>query len=104
MTYNPPSDFTLPSPPYYRPASSVTLTCVAGNGVLPLQYTWSSTCADCFASSRSSSSISTNILKSTDAGVHTCTVTDADGNTGYAATEMKLIGKFQKYRSLRFLL
>ena len=95
MSYNPPFDFTLPSPPYYRPASSVTLTCISEDGTEPLQYRWSSTCSDCFTSDNSSSHISINILKSTDAGIHTCTVIDAAGETGFAITEMKLIGKFK---------
>ena len=95
MSYNPPFDFTLPSPPYYRPASSVTLTCISEDGTEPLQYRWSSTCSDCFTSDNSSSHISINILKSTDAGIHTCTVIDAAGKTGFAMTEMKLIGKFK---------
>ena len=34
-----------------------------------------------------------DVLKSTDVGVHTCRVTDAAGHTGFAKTEMKLIGK-----------
>ena len=92
MSYNPPPDFTLPSPPYYRPASSVTLSCIAENGASPLQYHWSSNCSNCFASDSSSHRISTDILKSSDAGTHTCTVTDAEGNSGYATTEMNLIG------------
>ena len=94
MSYNSPVDFTLPSPPYYRPATSVTLTCVSDDGTRPLQYHWSSTCSDCFAFDSSSSHISVNILKSTDAGMHTCTVMDAEGNTGFAVTEMKLIGTY----------
>ena len=31
-------------------------------------------------------------MKSINAGVHTCTVTDGNGNTGSNSTEMKLIG------------
>lgn len=97
VEYNPPRDFTLPSPPYYRPASSVTLRCIAKNGASPLQYHWSSTCSNCFASNSSSRHISTNILKSTDVGTHTCTVTDREGYSGYARTEMKLNGKFAHF-------
>ena len=93
VTYNPPSDFTLPSPPYFRPATSVTLTCHAHGATGTVRYRWSSTCSSCFASSSSSQSVSKSILKSNDAGVHTCTVTDADGNTGTNSTEMQLIGK-----------
>ena len=92
VTYNPPSDFTLPSPPYYRPATSVTLTCHTHNATGSVTYQWSSTCTSCFASSSTAQSISDSILTSSDAGVHTCTVTDQDGNTGNGSTPMQLIG------------
>ena len=95
MDYTPPSDFSLPSPPYYRPASSVSLTCVApSDAVLPLTYHWTSTCSSCFAFSNTSSRVTIDILRSSDAGVHTCTVTDAVGHIGHAVTEMKLIGMY----------
>ena len=97
VTYNPPSDFTLPSPPYYRPASSVTLTCRAHHASGPVYYEWSSTCNSCFASSSTAQTISENILNSNSAGVHTCNVTDGDGNTGENSTEMRLIGKLVGY-------
>ena len=93
VSYNPPSDFTLPSPPYYRPASSVTLTCRAHGATGTVRYQWSSTCSSCFASSSTSQSVSDNILTSNDAGVHSCTATDADGSTGTNSTEMQLIGE-----------
>ena len=97
VTYNPPFDFTLPSPPYYRPASSVTLTCRAHHASGSVSYQWSSTCSSCFASSTTAQTISETILKSNSAGVHTCRVTDGDGNTGSNNTEMKLIGKLVGY-------
>ena len=93
VTYNPPFDFTLPSPPYYRPASSVTLTCRAHNATGSVSYQWSSTCSSCFASSSTAQTISETILNSDSAGVHTCNVTDSAGNTGENSTEMRLIGK-----------
>ena len=94
MTYSRPSDFDLPSPPYYRPASTVTLTCTAHHAVGSVSYRWSSTCgSSCFASSSTSQSVSKSILQSIDAGVHTCRATDSLGNTGSNATEMILIGK-----------
>ena len=93
VTYNPPFDFTLPSPPYYCPASSVTLTCRAHNATGSVSYQWSSTCSSCFASRSRAQTISETILKSNSAGVHTCRVTDSDGNTGSNNTEMRLIGK-----------
>ena len=92
VTYNRPSDFHLPSPPYYRPATSVTLACHAHNATGSVTYQWSSTCTSCFVSGRTAQSISDSILTSSDAGVHTCTVTDQDGNTGNTSTVMQLIG------------
>ena len=95
VTYNPPSDFTLPSPPYYRPASSVTLTCMALSDVVgPLIYHWSSSCSSCVISGNDSSVISIDVLKSSDAGVHSCTVIDAEGHTGNTSSNMILIGMY----------
>ena len=99
VTYNPPSDFTLPSPPYYRPATSVTLTCYANHATGTVSYQWSSTCSSCFASSSTAQSISDTILKSSSAGVHTCTATDSHGSTGKNTTAMKLIGKKTELQS-----
>ena len=93
MTYNPPSDFTLPSPPYYRPASFVTLTCVVYGATDPVQYQWSTTNTASFAQNKVTSSISQRILTSSDAGEHTCTVTDADGSMVHASTQMTVVGK-----------
>jgi len=95
IEYSPPSDFTFPSPPYYRPATSVTLTCHAHNIIGSVTYQWSSTCSSCFASSSTSQSVSDNMLTSADAGIHRCMATDADGSTGTNSTVMKLIGERQ---------
>ena len=92
MAYNPPHDFTLPSPPYYRPATSVTLTCHAHNATGPVSYRWTSTCSDCFLKGSGSQSVSESILRSNSAGVHTCIAVDSVRNTGWNNTEMKLIG------------
>ena len=93
VTYNPPSDFNLPSPPYYRPATSVALTCRAHHPTGSVSYQWSSTCSSCFARSSSSQSITKTTLQSIDAGVHMCTATDGSGNTGSNTTEMRMMGK-----------
>ena len=93
--YNPPTDFDVPSPPYYRPATSVTLTCSATpNSARSLRYEWSSTCSSCIVSGNTSRELSIDILKSSDAGIHSCTVTDAEGHSGHASSEMILIGVF----------
>ena len=55
-------------------------------------YQWTSTCHSCFVSG-TSQSITRTRLVSTDAGNHTCTATDSDGNSGRADTEMRIIGK-----------
>lgn len=93
VTYNPPSDFTLSTPPYYRPASSATFTCVTQGAAYPVSYHWSSTSTSSFVRNQITQSVTKTILTSADAGVHTCTVTDADGNTGHSSTEMKMIGE-----------
>ena len=92
MNYNPPSDFSLPSPPYYRPASSITLTCVVNDTIGTLQYQWTSTENRSFAHMKNGSSISQRLLTAHDAGIHTCTINDQWGNTGTASTEMSLFG------------
>ena len=94
VEYDPLPDFTLQSPPYYRPATPVSLTCVVNDGTPPMGYRWSSTCSNCFASHSRSSHISTSVLNANDAGTHKCTAYDAEGRSGYATSEMKLIGKF----------
>lgn len=94
VRYTPPSDFTLPSPPYYHPATSVTLTCYAHSAVGTVTYRWSSTCSSCFASSSTSQTVSESILKSNSAGEHRCTATDSVRNTGSNSTQMKLIGMY----------
>ena len=93
VSYSPPPDFTLPSPPYYRPATSVTLTCTTHGVTGSVTYHWTSTCSSCFASNISSQSITESILTSSDAGLHTCTATDSSGTSASNSTEMKLIGR-----------
>ena len=93
VNYNPPVDFTYPSPPYYRPATSVTLTCQVYGPTGSIKYNWTSTGSGSFASSSTSQNVTKTILTSTDRGIHTCTVTDSDGNTGSNSTDMQLIGK-----------
>ena len=80
------------SPPNYRAASPVTLTCIALGASGYVSYRWSSTCRSCFASSSSSSSISKTYLVAGDDGVHTCTVTDSGGNTGSSRITMNIVG------------
>ena len=92
IAYNPPFDFTHATPPYYRPASTVNLTCVAYGATGSVTYQWTSTCSSCFVRG-TSQSVTKNTLVSSDAGNHTCTATDSDSNSGSADTEMRIIGK-----------
>ncbi len=82
ISYISPDQYPDYAPPNYRAASSVTQRCVASGTTGHVTYRWSSTCGSCFASSSSSQTISETILRSRDAGVHTCSVTDSLGNTG----------------------
>ena len=93
ITRSPSDDYPHYSPPNYRTASSVTMRCVASGTTGSVRYLWSSTCSWCFASSSSLQTISKNCLISTDAGVHTCSVTDGVGNSGSNATTMRIVGE-----------
>ena len=95
ITYSPPDQYPDYSPPNYRAASSVTLRCVATGTTGGLSYRWSSTCrSSCFAYSTTAQTISENMLRSRDAGVHTCTVTDGAGNIGTNSTTMNIVGMY----------
>ena len=93
VDYTPPSDFHLPSPPYYRPASSVSLTCVAPDAIGNVSYLWFSTNTDSFVNGASGETVSQDILTAFDAGYHICTATDEVGNGGTAMTPMMLFGE-----------
>ena len=92
VDYNPPSDFSLPSPPYYRPATSVNLRCIAGDGTTPLSYSWSPPCSSC-ARQSSPHVYNIDILTVEEVGTYKCVVNDSVGRSGYATTVIKLIGK-----------
>ena len=92
ISYSPPDQYPDYSPPNYRAASTVTLTCVVSGAIGSISYRWSSTCRSCFASSSSSSSISEGMLRSRDVGVHTCTVIDGIGNRKNASIQMNIVG------------
>ena len=77
----------------YQAGTSVTLSCLVGEGHLPLSYGWNSTCVgECFVNNQTSQSIRTAILQSTDSGVHTCLVTDFVGHHGYGNFNMTVAG------------
>ena len=94
VIYTPPDQYPDYGPPNYRAASSVTLRCVAEGTVGDVNYQWSSTCDNCFASDSSSFTITENILRSRDAGVHTCTAFDGLGFVQSKSVDMNIIGMF----------
>ena len=101
MDYATPPDFTLPSPPYYRPATSVTLWCTTYGAIGNVSYQWTSTEVESFAHGAAGENISQNILTAFDAGIHRCTVTDELGNTGSGQTEMELFGGYMQLGYIR---
>ena len=92
ISYTPPDQYPDYSPPNYRAASSVILTCAVSGITGSINYQWSSTCNSCFASNSSLRSVSESMLRSRDGGNHTCTVTDSNGNEISTSIEMNIIG------------
>ena len=93
VTHNPPADSTIPSPPYFRPATSVTLTCHVEGTSRPVSYHWTSTNPNSFVVNSRSSTVSKTILTSDDAGNHTCYATSSGGSTSSNTIKMQLIGE-----------
>ena len=90
-------------PPYYRAASSVTLTCRVVGGTGRIRYRWTSTCSryDCFVLSAGSYeysyagvSRSSALLCTHDAGIHTCSAYEETLRiSGNASTVMNVVGE-----------
>ena len=78
-------------PTQYKASTAVSLRCVAEGASGTIRYQWSSTCANCFVSG-TSQTVSTNRLRSYDAGQHTCIAMDDSRNFGNANTTMQIIG------------
>ncbi len=96
-TYLRPSDFTL-SPPYFRVASSIALTCVVTGSAGQVSYNWSSDCSgNCFVKGQTTQSVTTRILQPSDSGIHTCTARDFVGvdciRNASASLDMTIVGK-----------
>ena len=97
ISYTPPEEGY--QPPYYRAASSVTLTCRAVGATGRIRYLWTSTCSRCFVPggyyySYGSNSRSLSFLVSRDAGTHTCSAYDSSqGGSGSASTVMNIVGE-----------
>ena len=91
VSYTSPPDLYLGSP-YYRPASSISLSCVARGVADSASWLWSSKYSSAFTYNSRASVRSTTRLDAYDVGRHTCTVTDVDGTTLSASTYIQLYG------------
>ena len=76
----------------YRLGSTATLICHVENVTGPVTYHWSSTSTAFFAYNSSAMFNRKRLLSAADAGVHTCTVTDAYGNSGRESLTMMFKG------------
>ena len=92
ISYNRPSDFTQLSPPYYHPASSITLICNAYGASEIIRYYWTSTCTSCSTRIYTTQRVDIDFLTSAHAGTYTCTVTDSGGRTANSSAEIKVKG------------
>ena len=72
--------------------STTTVVCHVENTMGPVSYHWSSTNSNFFAYNSTAMFNRKRLLSAADAGVHTCTVTDAQGNTGQASLTMMFKG------------
>ena len=94
ITYNAPTDFNLPSPPYYRTASTVTILCTAYRLPEPVRYTWTSTASSFrYFRDQNSQSVQITNMDTSDEGVYTCNVTDGHGTTTAIRTVLQLHGE-----------
>lgn len=79
-------------------SSSINLTCVVSGGSYPpLSYQWTSTCTgNCFVLAGNTPALTKSSIHSIDSGNHTCSVTDALGNSGSDTAEVVITGKMTK--------
>ena len=94
IRYTPPEEGY--QPPYYRAASSVTLTCRAVGATGQIGYHWTSTCSSCFVhvGSYGNNVRNQTFLVSRDAGTHTCSAYDrtSQGISGSTSIVMNIVG------------
>ena len=76
----------------YNLGSTATLICHVENVTGPVSYHWSSTNTHFFAYNSTAMFNRKKLLSAADAGVHTCTVTDSQGNSGQASVPMMFEG------------
>ena len=79
----------------YNLGSTATLICHAENVNGPVSYHWSSTNTHFFAYNSTAMFNRKRLLSAADAGVHTCTVTDSQGNSGQASLPMMFEGRLK---------
>ena len=92
---NRPSTFD-PEPPYYRAGTPLTLTC---NADFPGRkfYHWTSNCSmNCFVKDELQQNVSTDFLKSTDSGNHTCSVKGSSEEMGSDSITVHVVGKLSQ--------
>ena len=98
INYTSPDTYPVYSPPNYRAASGpVTMRCVAAGATELVTYRWTSTCLVYFhLVNTSHHTVVESFLTYRDAGTHTCTVRDGNGNMGRAETTMNILGEHVK--------
>ena len=92
-----------PPGPIYQAASPVNLTCEpVGFFLSPIQSAaWNSTCGgSCFVLGQSEPVISREAIRAADAGVHSCTITDALGNRGTGEIRVNVSGESEYTESV----
>ena len=93
VEYEAPPDFGL-SPPYYRPASSLTLSCIATGELGSVNYQWESRYRDRDRQSLAyDKTIHFDMMTAYDSGTHTCTIADIDGTAVSTSAKVLLYGK-----------
>ena len=92
--YTPPSTFDR-EPPYYRAGTLLTLICNS-NIVGRAFYHWTSNCSmNCFVKDKLNKNVSSDFLRSTDSGVHTCTVDGNNEGRGSGSITVHVVGKLE---------
>ena len=86
----------------YNLGSTATLICHVENVTGPVSYHWSSTSTHFFAYNSTAMFNRKRLLSAADAGVHTCTVTDSQGNSGQASLPMMFEGINKKHLHVLF--
>ena len=76
-------------------AQSLSINCEVFGGTGVYSYQWSSNCTgSCFITGQVSAEVMTNAARSSDSGVHSCTVSDDAGNSGSGSTVISVEGKY----------